>query len=212
MADLVCGLSLCGLFGLWPFRFVAVSVCDRFGCGRFGAWPLWPVTEETIAFYFKFQLEYNNIGSCNGLVLNRGQSSTMSLRYKPIMSQVESVPDIVEPFSRAETENSCQSRQSHATISYRLNCQDIVLSPATGYNQWSGIYFTKILWVHNYWNVVKNSFLLIITQISQPKHNTLHATTAYLWWYVQNCGTIWQSFCSVRATWISRWRSHQSFV
>ena len=25
--------------GLWPFRFVAVSVC-----GRFGLWPLWPVT------------------------------------------------------------------------------------------------------------------------------------------------------------------------
>ena len=41
---------ICGLFGLWPFRFVAVSVCGRSGlwpfrsvavsvCGRFGLWP-----------------------------------------------------------------------------------------------------------------------------------------------------------------------------
>ena len=29
-------VSVCGLFGLWPFRFVAVSVC-----GRFGLWPFW---------------------------------------------------------------------------------------------------------------------------------------------------------------------------
>ena len=37
-------VPVCGRFGLWPFRFVAVSVCGRFGCGRFGLWPLWPVT------------------------------------------------------------------------------------------------------------------------------------------------------------------------
>ena len=36
------------------------------------------------------------------------------------MSQVGLVLGIFEPFSRAETENSSQSRQSHATISYRL--------------------------------------------------------------------------------------------
>ena len=58
-------ISVCGLFGLWPsrfvtFRFVAVPVSDRFGlwpfrfvafrlmavpvCGRSGLWPfgLWP--------------------------------------------------------------------------------------------------------------------------------------------------------------------------
>ena len=29
-------VSVCGRFGLWPFRFVAVSVC-----GRFGLWPFW---------------------------------------------------------------------------------------------------------------------------------------------------------------------------
>ena len=33
-----------GRSGLWPFCFVALSVCGRFGCGRFGMWPLWPVT------------------------------------------------------------------------------------------------------------------------------------------------------------------------
>ena len=43
-------VSVCGRFGLWPFRFVAVPVCVRFGlwlfqsvavsvCGRFGLWP-----------------------------------------------------------------------------------------------------------------------------------------------------------------------------
>ena len=31
------GLQMCV-----PFRFVAVSVCGRFGFGRFGLWPLWP--------------------------------------------------------------------------------------------------------------------------------------------------------------------------
>ena len=46
----ICGLSVCGRFGLWPFRFVAVPVCGRSGlwpfrsvavsdCGRFGLWP-----------------------------------------------------------------------------------------------------------------------------------------------------------------------------
>ena len=35
-------VSVCGRFGLWPFRSVAVSVCGRFGFGRFGLWPLWP--------------------------------------------------------------------------------------------------------------------------------------------------------------------------
>ena len=64
-------VSVCGRFGLWPFRFVAVPVCGRFGlwllrsvavlvcghsglwpfrsvavpvCGRFGLWPFrfWP--------------------------------------------------------------------------------------------------------------------------------------------------------------------------
>ena len=53
-------VSVCGPFGLWPFRSVTVSVCDRSGlwpfrfrafrfvtvsvCGRFASWPfrLWP--------------------------------------------------------------------------------------------------------------------------------------------------------------------------
>ena len=41
-------VSACGGFGLWPFRFAAVSVCVRFGCGLFGLWPLWPVTRWII--------------------------------------------------------------------------------------------------------------------------------------------------------------------
>ena len=48
-------VSVCGCSGLWPFRSVAVPVCGRFGlwpfrsvavpvCGRFGLWPFrfWP--------------------------------------------------------------------------------------------------------------------------------------------------------------------------
>ena len=34
--------SVCGRFGLWPFRFVAIPVC-----GRFGLWPFWFVTVMT---------------------------------------------------------------------------------------------------------------------------------------------------------------------
>ena len=48
-------VSVCGHFGLWPFRFVAISVCGRSGlwpirsvavpdCGRFGLWPFRFVT------------------------------------------------------------------------------------------------------------------------------------------------------------------------
>ena len=49
-----CRMAIPACFGLWPFRFVAVSVCGRFGlwpfrfvdfsvCGRFGLWPFWCV-------------------------------------------------------------------------------------------------------------------------------------------------------------------------
>ena len=70
-------VSVCGRFGLWPFRSVAVPVCGRSGlwpfrfvavpvCGRFGLWPfrsvalsvcgrfgfgrfgLWPLWPETV--------------------------------------------------------------------------------------------------------------------------------------------------------------------
>ena len=37
----------CGRSGLWPFRFVAVSVCGRLGFGRSGLWPLWPESHTT---------------------------------------------------------------------------------------------------------------------------------------------------------------------
>ena len=53
-------VPVCGLFGLWPFSSVAVSLvadqicgrsglwpfsaCGHFGCGRFDLWPLWPAT------------------------------------------------------------------------------------------------------------------------------------------------------------------------
>ena len=43
VAVLVCGLSVCGRFGLWPLRFVAVPVC-----GRFGLWPFWFVAVHQI--------------------------------------------------------------------------------------------------------------------------------------------------------------------
>ena len=55
-------ISVCGRFGLWPFRSVAVSVCGRFGlwpfrfvavsvCGRlgFGRLDLWPLWAESTA-------------------------------------------------------------------------------------------------------------------------------------------------------------------
>ena len=61
-------VSVCGRFGLWPFRFVAVSVCGlsvcglsvcgRFGFGRFGLWPSWPET-------FRIIPECFNIGRKN---------------------------------------------------------------------------------------------------------------------------------------------------
>ena len=41
-------VSVCGGFGLWSFRFVAVAVlvCGRFGCVRFGLWRLYHVTSR----------------------------------------------------------------------------------------------------------------------------------------------------------------------
>ena len=56
----VVGDNWCGRFGLWPFRFVAVSVCGRFGlwtfrfmavpvCGRSGLWPFQFVAVSVVA-------------------------------------------------------------------------------------------------------------------------------------------------------------------
>ena len=47
-------VSVCDRFGLWPFRFVAVSVCGRSVvavpvCGRFGVWPFWFVAASFVA-------------------------------------------------------------------------------------------------------------------------------------------------------------------
>ena len=42
----VCGLSVCGRFGLWPFRFVAVSVC-----GLSGLWPFRSVAVSVSIIY-----------------------------------------------------------------------------------------------------------------------------------------------------------------
>ena len=55
-------VSVCGLSGLWPFRFVAVPVCDRFGlwpfrfvavsvCGRSGLWPFQSVAVSVCGRY-----------------------------------------------------------------------------------------------------------------------------------------------------------------
>ena len=52
--------SVCGRFGLWPFRFVAVPVCGRSGlwpfrfvavsvCGRSGLWPFRFVAVSVVA-------------------------------------------------------------------------------------------------------------------------------------------------------------------
>ena len=48
---MLCGVLVCGRFGLWPLRFVAASVCGRFDlwpfrcvavpvCGRSSLWPI----------------------------------------------------------------------------------------------------------------------------------------------------------------------------
>ena len=53
-------VSVCGRSGLWPFRFVAISVCGRFGlwpfrfvavsvCGRFSLWPFRFVAVSVVA-------------------------------------------------------------------------------------------------------------------------------------------------------------------
>ena len=52
--------SVCGHFGLWPFRFVTVPVCSRFGlwpfrfvavsvCGHSGLWPFRLVAFRSVA-------------------------------------------------------------------------------------------------------------------------------------------------------------------
>ena len=75
----VCGLPVCGRSGLWPLRFVPVSVCARFGlwpfrfvvvsvCGGFGLWPfrLWPfrfvavMTCNRIRYPIKTKLKLNS--------------------------------------------------------------------------------------------------------------------------------------------------------
>ena len=42
-------VPVCGRSGLWPFRFVAVPVCGRFGCGRSGLWPFRFVAVSVVA-------------------------------------------------------------------------------------------------------------------------------------------------------------------
>ena len=86
----VCGLSVCGRSGLWPFRsvtipvcgrfglwlfwFVAFPICGRFGCGRFGLWPLWPVTGRV--WFLVITATNRNGQNINGHKPQRPQTET----------------------------------------------------------------------------------------------------------------------------------------
>ena len=48
---MVVSIPICGRFGLWPTRFVAVSVCGRSGLGLSGLWPF-PVVAITVCSRF----------------------------------------------------------------------------------------------------------------------------------------------------------------
>ena len=49
-------VSVCGHFGLWPFRSVAFLVCDRSGLWCFGLWPfrLWPFRSVAVVTCYPF--------------------------------------------------------------------------------------------------------------------------------------------------------------
>ena len=69
-------VPVCGRFGLWPFRSVAVSVCGRSGlwpfwsvavsvCGHFGLWPFWFVAVSVVAVSVCGRYDLLPLGFCS---------------------------------------------------------------------------------------------------------------------------------------------------
>ena len=73
--QMICDHSVCGLFGLWPFRFVAVSVCGYSGLwpfrfvavpvyGRFGMWPLRFMAVSVCGLFGLWPLRFVAVSVC----------------------------------------------------------------------------------------------------------------------------------------------------
>ena len=77
-------VSVCGPFGLWPFRslafrFVAVPVCGRFGFGRFGLWPLWPETIRTNYWHILPSPDFESLTKSSNIACDWLASPTWSI-------------------------------------------------------------------------------------------------------------------------------------